>query len=183
MSATSAPRSFVVEPGDKVTPVTAYLAQGMIRGQLVCREVIRVSSWLRTPGLPDYAGLYDVTFTRTVGTGEPQVLELPEIHLPVAQIMALHLTPPAADPLDYDPNEQNRKLEPITAISGPFRFDGLLRLPGHLTVAKQMGLLREPFLMLYEVSVTSAFEPAQSVKVPMVLLRPGACAFAPGNAR
>jgi len=175
-------RSFVVEPGDKATPVTAYLAQGVIRGELVCREVIRVSSWLRTPGLPEYAAMYDLTWTRGVGTGEPQVLELAEIHVPIAQIMALHLTPPGQDPVEYDANEQNRKLEPIAAICGPFRFDGLLRLPGHLTVAKQMALLREPFLMLYEVTVTSALDPNSTVKVPMLLLRPSACVFAPGKA-
>ncbi len=68
-------------------------------------------------------------------------------------------------------------MEPISAIAGPFRFDGLLRMPEQLTLDKQMGILRDPFLMLYEVAVSSALEPQKKVEVPMVLIRPSEFAF------
>ena len=183
MLESSASPAFVVEPGDKATSVSAYISQGVIVGDLVTREIVRASTWLRTPGLPEYATLFRVTVTRAAGTGEPLVLRSPEIHVPIAQLIAIHLTPPGEDPVEYDPNELNRKLEPVSAISGPFRFDGLLRMPGHMTLAKQMGLMREPFVMLYTVSVTSALEPTRVVRVPMALLRPAAFCFVPRAAK
>lgn len=173
--------SYILEPGDKASSVTAYTLTSVIRGKIITREVVRASNWLRTPGLADFAGIYDLKMTRALGTGAPEVLELNELHVPIAQFLALHLTPPDEDPVEYDPNEQNRKMEPVTAIAGPFRFQGTLRMPGHLTVAKQMGLMREPFIQLYDVTVISALSPDKPVKVRMVLLRPNACSFVPGK--
>jgi hypothetical protein len=175
--------AYQLEPGDKTTNVTIYLAQGVVVGELVTRQVVRVSTWLRTPGLPDYGSLFDVTYTRGVGAGDAQVVELSELHVPVAQMIALHLTPPGHEPVEFDPNELNRKMEPITAIAGPFHLNGSLRMPGHLTVAKQMGLMREPFVMLNDVSIASALEPSKVVQVSTILLRPSAFTFAPGKAR
>lgn len=173
--------SFILEPGDKTSSVTVYTSSSVLRATIVTREVVRASNWLRTPGLPEFAGFYDVTMTRALGTGEPEILELQEIHLPIAHLFALHLTPPEEDPVEYDQNELNRKMEPVTAMAGPFRFQGALRMPGHLTVAKQMALMREAFITLYDVTVISALSPGKPVKARMVLLRPSACSFVPGK--
>ncbi|MBI5505176.1 MAG: hypothetical protein HY899_10275 [Deltaproteobacteria bacterium] len=178
MSEMPAAKPYTLEPGDKVTAVAVYTAQSLLIGELVTREAVRVSTWLRTLGLPDYAALYGVTMLRFLGTGEPQVLRLPELYFPMGQVIALHLAPPATDPLDYDPTEQNRKFELVSALAGPFRFDGSLRMPGHLTLTRQMELLRDPFTMLYDVAVSSAFQPMGVVQTSMVLLRPSAFTFA-----
>jgi hypothetical protein len=170
-----------LDPGDKATDITAYTAQSWIRGDLVTREAIRVSTWLRTPGLPEYATMYNARVLRAVGFGDPQFIELEEFHTPVTPIIALHMTPPNEDSIEHDPSEQNRRMVPLTAIAGPFRFDGSLRMPQHLTLAKQMILLRDPFLSLYDVKVVSLFEPDKETKVSMVVLRPQAFAFAPGS--
>lgn len=173
--------TYQLEQGDKATDITAYTVQAMIRGDLVTREAIRVSTWLRTPGLPDYASMYNAKVLRAVGTGEAQFLEFDEFHTPVAPIIALHMTPPNEDPIEHDPSEQNRKMVPITAIAGPFRFDGSWRMPQHLTVSKQMALLRDPFISLYDVTVVSALEPERETKVAMVVMRPGAFSFSPAG--
>ncbi len=165
-------KPYTLELGDKVTHVAVYMPQTLILGELVTREAVRVSTWMRTPGLADFAGLYSVTMLRFLGTGEPQVLRFAEIYIPVSQVIALHLTPPAADAVDYDENERNRKFEPISAMTGPFRFDGSLRMPSHQSMARQMEIYREPFSMLYDVAVSSAYQPMGVVKCSMVLIRP-----------
>lgn len=178
MSEMSAAKPYTLEPGDKITAVAVYMSQSLLIGELVTREAVRVSTWLRTLGLPDYAALYGVTMLRFLGTGEPQVLRFPEVYMPLSQVIAVHLAPPGTDEMDYDPNEQNRKFEPVSAMAGPFRFDGSLRIPGHVTLARQMELHREPFTMLYDVAVSSAFQPMGVVQTSMVLLRPSAFTFA-----
>jgi len=157
------------------------MQHSLLLGELVTRKAVRVSTWLRTLGLPDYAGLYNVTMLRFLGTGEPQVLRFPAVYFAMVRVIALHLAPPGTEPMDYDPTEQNRKLEPVTALSGPFRFEGSLRMPAHMTMAKQMELLRDSFTMLYNVSVSSAYQPMSVVQSSMVMVRPNAFAFAYGN--
>lgn len=178
MAETPAAKPYTLEQGDKATSVAVYTSHSLLIGEVVTRESVRVSTWLRTLGLPDYSGLYNATMLRFLGTGEPQVLRLTELHFPLAQVIAIHLAPPGADQVDYDPTEQNRKFEPVSALAGPFRFDGNLRLPGHLTFARQMELLRETFTMLYDVSVSSAYQPMGVVQTSMVLLRSSAFTFA-----
>lgn len=181
MSEPSNTAAYPMEPGDKATAVFVYTAEGLIIGDVITRSVVRVSTWLRTPGLPDYASIYSATVTRIVGGGDPVTLQFPEYHCPVAQIIALHLAPPADEGVDYDTTEQNRKMEPISAFRGPFRFDGVFRMPQHLTLSKQMSLLRDPFLGLYDTTVTSAISADLGATVPMVLLRPSAFMFGPGK--
>ena len=173
--------TYHLDPGDKATDVTAYTQTTMIRGELITREAIRVSTWLRTPGLPEYAGMYNVKLLRAVGVGEPQAIEFDEFHTPVGPIIALHMTPPNEDPIEHDPSEQNRKMVPVTAIAGPFRFDGSLRMPQHLTLTKQMSLLRDPFITLFDVRVVSLLEPEKETRVSMVVLRPNQFSFSPGS--
>jgi hypothetical protein len=168
-----------LDPGDKATGITAYTLQSVVRGDLVTRDAIRVSTWLRTPGLPDYASMFNVTLMRAVGTGEPEVNEFDEFHMPVAPIIALHMTPPNEDAIEHDPMEQNRKMVPVTAVSGPHRFEGSFRMPQHLTLTKQMSLLRDPFITLFDVTVLSVLEPEKETKVLMVVMRPGQFSFAP----
>jgi hypothetical protein len=38
------------------------------------------------------------------------------------------MIPPHQDPVDYDPNEPNRMMVPVSAMVGSFRFDGMLRM-------------------------------------------------------
>lgn len=172
--------TYHLEPGDKATDVTAYTATALIRGDLVTREAIRVSTWLRTPNLPEYASMFNTTIRRAVGLTEAQVNEFHEFHTPVGPIIALHMTPPNEDPIEHDPSEQNRKMVPLTAIAGPHRFDGNLRMPQHLTIGKQMSLMRDPFITLFDVRVVSLLEPDNETRVSMVVLRPNQFSFSPG---
>lgn len=181
MSLSSAASNLRLEPGDKATPVTIYQEHGVLQGDLVTREMIKASNWLRTPGLPDFATLFGVTYSRLGSGGAPVVMQVPELHVPVASMIAIHLTPPASEPAEHDPSETNRKLEPVTAVTGAFRFQGLLRMPQHMTVAKQMSLMRDPFLYLQEVSVSSAFHPGNDLQVMTLLMRPACFSFSPGK--
>lgn len=182
MTAFSTSGSYTLEGDDKATAVTMYTSNAVIRGTLVTRQMVRVSAWLRIPGLPDYASLYDATVVRGAGAGAPIVEQHREFHVAIPQIIAVHLTPPAEEPVEYDQMEQNRKMEPVAALAGPFRFDGKLRMPVHMTLTKQMSMMRDPFIVLYDTVVTSAFEPEHKMlPLPMVMLRPVPFCFAPGT--
>lgn len=167
------PASAHAEPGDKITPVALYFAQSAISGDFVTREVIRVGTWLRTPGLPEFAGIHDATLVRAAGGGV-ETLKLAEAYFPVGQVIAMHIAPPAVEKIEVDPTELNRVLVPVSLVAGHLRIDGALRMPGHLTLAKQMGVMREPFTMVHEATVTTTLQPGAATTVPMVLVRPNA---------
>lgn len=171
------PATYNLEPGDKVTPVSLYLAQSVISGDFVSREVMRVSTWLRTPGLPEFWSIFGATMVRA-GGGAVETLKLDEAYFPVGQVLAMHIVPPAAEKLDVDPTELNRVLVPVSLVAGHIRIDGALRMPGHLTLGKQMGVMREPFTMVHEATVTSSLQPGVATQVPAVLVRGSAFVFA-----
>ncbi len=182
MTAMATSGSYTLEGDDKATAVSVYTAKAVIRGTLVTRQMVRVSAWLRLPGLPDYASIYDATVVRGTGAGAPVVEQHREIHVAVPKIIALHLTPPAEEPVEYDQHEQNRKMEPVAALAGPFRFDGKLRMPVHMGLTKQMSMMRDPFIVLYDTVATSTFEPGHTMlPLPVVMLRPAPFYFVPGT--
>lgn len=182
MTGLSSSGSYTLEADDKATSVTIYTAQACVRGVLVTRRMVRVGAWLRIPGLPDYASIYDATVVRGPGAGTPIVEQYREVHVAVPQIIAMHLTPPEEEPVEYDQYEQNRKMEPVAALAGPFRFDGKLRMPVHMSLTKQMSMMRDPFIVLYDTLVTSTFDPEPAaLPLPMVMVRPIPFCFVPGT--
>ncbi len=102
-----------------------------------------------------------------------------EIHLPLAKVNGFHLLPPAKDPLDYDPNEANRKMEPVTALVGHFKLDGCIRMAAKSDVKKFLEVSRETWMGLYDVAVSHPAIPQFKLsRVPYVLIRQAATTFA-----
>jgi len=89
------------------------------------------------------------------------------------------LLPPASEPLDYDPNEPHRKMEPVSALLGFFRFDGLMRMSTHTTLGQYLEVTKETFTPFYEVEITNLAIPAlKAVRVSYALVRQDASLFA-----
>lgn len=163
-------RYYQLESEEKATPIMVYTMQFMARGEVVSRQIVRVSTWLRTPTAPSYFCLYDSQALYASGA----VVSVPfkELHIPADEVVAYHLTPPLQDPIDYDEKEPNRKMEPASALVGPYRFDGHLRMAVSSSLRKYLEVMTEKYNSFYDVTISLPQRPnMKPLHVPFLLLR------------
>lgn len=175
----SPPLPYQLEPDDKVTPVITYTVNGMARGELISKEVVRVSTWLRSVSGITHFSLFRAQSMVFSGGATPQVASFSELHIPVNQIVGYHILPPAQEPLDYDPTEPHRKMQPVIVNFGPFRVVGKLRIGENTSLSTHLKTSREAYMSLYDVEVSNPGLPNMAViKAPIMLLQPGSVTFA-----
>jgi len=159
-------------PDEKMAQVMIYTANSLLWGDLVVKAIIRVSTWLRTSAVPDWVTLYNAGLLSTNQGANAKPINFVEMHVPVPQIIAFHLIPPAQDPIDFDPTELNRRMEPVNAIFSSFMVKGSLRISANATLKKFIELNREAFSALYDLEITSLSLPNFGVvKIPYMLVR------------
>jgi hypothetical protein len=157
---------------EKSTLVMAYTQNMLIRGELVTRQGIRVSTWLRTQGVPDYIHLFKPTVLH-FGSGVVKAMTYAEVYVPVTTLIAFHLVPPATDGLDYASDEANRIMVPITALPGTFQFKGYFRISAKATLSTSIELAHSDWSSIYDVDVTNPSMPQmQPIHVPLILMNP-----------
>lgn len=163
---------YTLTADDKAANIMVYTAAGLSWGTVVVKNQIRVSTWLRTQAAPEIICLYNARLLSISGGGQPKVLAFRELYIPTPQMIAYHLRPPAADPVDFDPTEPNRKMEPLSVIIGHFKFDGSMRIASRINLATHLEISREPFSSLYDVVVSCPSMPALTpIKVNYTLIR------------
>ena len=82
--------------------------------------------------------------------------------------------------MDYDPNEPQRKMLPTTALIGPFRFDGFLRMSTHTNLERFLDVSKEAFTSMYDLVITQPTIPSMgAIKVPIALIRNETVLFSP----
>jgi len=183
MSDATTPKPYTLEVGEKATPVMVYTTNSLARGEMITKEHLRVSTFLRTQGAPEFVGLYNTQVLIFGGSAGIQQASFSEYFIPTQQILAYHLVPPAKDPPDYDPSEPNRKMEPATLLVGTFRFNGFLRMATQSKLNKYLEVARESFFSFYDVEITNPGLPsASALKVPIVLARLSTAILAIRNA-
>lgn len=169
-AAAEKPKSYTLGFEEKATPVMVYTASMMAWGEVVTKELIRVGSWLRMPEPPRYVCLYDCQLLYTTGAAIAPIYHR-ELHIPVSAVTAFHLLPPHKDPIDYDETEPNRKMEPVSALIGPYRFDGLLRMSTMNNLKNYLELMTEKYTSLYEVVVSQPQRPnMKPLHIPFALI-------------
>ncbi|MBN1485734.1 MAG: hypothetical protein JXA37_13555 [Chloroflexia bacterium] len=169
---------YTLSADEKTSKVMLYTTDALMWGDFISKEMVRVNTFLRTIK-PDYVSIYNAHALHLRESGPQKAVAFRQIHLPIHQVVAFHLMPPASEPRDYDPNEQNRKMEPITALVGPFRFDGLLRISAVTDLAKSVEITRETFLSLYEFEMSLPGMPALgTIRADMTLICRDATSFA-----
>ena len=182
MSDATTPKPYTLEAGEKATPVMVYTLTTLARGEMITKEQLRVSTFLRTQAAPEFVGLYNAHVLIFGGPTGIQQMSHSEYYVPTQQILAYHIVPPAKDPVDYDPSEPNRKMEPATLMVGTFRFNGYLRMATQSKIYKYLELARESFFSLYDVEITNPGLPsASTLKVSIVLARLNTAALAARN--
>lgn len=161
-----------VAEDEKSYAVMAYLQEGVVWGNAVIKEQIRISTWLRTSAAPDFITLYESHYLNTTGGASQKPMSYPEMHVPTKCVLAFHSLPPYADPLDYDPSEPNRRMDPVSVLIGNFKFDALIRLSSISTLGKYIDVTREEFTVLYDLSITCLTIPTLGImKVPFAIAR------------
>jgi hypothetical protein len=161
-----------LNPDEKSTVVMIYTQNFLARGEVLTKTNVRVSTWLRTQGVPEYIHLLKPTVLH-FGGGGFKTLTFSEMYLPVPTIIALHLAQPASDPLDYSPDEPNRVMVPVTALAGAFQFSGYLRISSLASLNTAIELAHSAWLSIYNADVTNHSIPdMQPIHVELILIHP-----------
>lgn len=163
---------------DKAASVMVYTSTALYWGEVVVKEMIRVSTWLRTNSAPDRLCLYNAKAMPTNTTAPVKPVQFTELHIAASQVLAYHLMPPAKDPPDFDATEPNRKMEPVSLLVGSFRIDGLLRISTQSSIAKYLEVARESFTPVYEAQISNMnMQGMKPISIPFLLVRQETAVF------
>lgn len=149
-------------PDEKAVGVMFYTSSGISWGEVVVKQIIRVSTWLRTNAAPDLICLYKARSLFVSGAGSPHMISFRETYISVNEVLAYHLLPPNKEPLDFDLSEPNRRMDPVSVLIGQFKLDGTIRLSSRTTLANHLSICRETFTPLYDVEISCPIMPALS---------------------
>lgn len=164
---------------EKLTPVMLYTQDTLVRGEVVTKQnVLRVNIWLRTEGAPKY--LHILKPQVLVFGGSPvKPLSYSEIYYPTTQLIGFHTLLPTDEPLDYDPNEMNRMMQPVDVMVGTFVMKGKIRISTQTEVGTSLEVARISWMSLYDVEIMNPYLPQMpALHVPMALVNPTHVAFA-----
>lgn len=165
--------------GEKTTLVMAYTDMTLVRGEVISTENIRVNTWLRTAGVPEFMHILKPQVL-LFGSGSVKTFSYPEIFLPVARLIGFHPVLPADNPLDYAEDEKNRQMVPVTAIVGTFLLKGKLRISSLTGMASSIEMAHASWTSIYEVEITNPYLPQMPpLRIPMVLVSPKHVSLAP----
>jgi hypothetical protein len=161
-----------LSPDEKSSLVMAYTQNMLVRGEVVTKQGVRVSTWLRTQGVPDYIHLFKPTVLH-FGSGVVKALTYAEVYVPVSTLIAFHLVPPVNEALDYSADEANRMMIPVTALPGTFQFKGYFRISTKASLSTSIELAHSDWSSIYDVDVTNPSMPQmQPIHVPLILMNP-----------
>ena len=155
--------------GEKTAMVMVYTNDMLARGEVIAKEGVRVSIWLRTQGVPNYIHLFKAQVVSFAG-GSPKTLSFSEMFIPTVQVSAFHLAPPQQDPLDYDASEQNRAMQPMEAMVGSFILKGSVRISTQTDVGTSLDVMRTAWLSIYDAEIVNPHLPQFHVRTPMLLV-------------
>lgn len=179
MPETIRPPLYTLAADDKVAAIMLYTANALIWGEVVVKQAIRVSTWLRTNAAPDKLVLYGAKLLLTTSMGAVQPASFREMIVPTPAVGAYHLIPPACDPVDYDATEPNRIMVPVAVLIGSSRVNGKMRMTQQSNLQKYLDVTHESFTSIYDAEISNALLPSLgTLKVPYLQVRQETCIFA-----
>ena len=168
---------YTLGPEEKVSVVMAYTQTGLIRGEVVTRDSIRINTWLRMDSAPDYIHLYKLHWIQASG-GVVKSLAYNELLLPAPLMIGFHLAPPSQEPLDYNVSEDNRINKRVTVLLGLFVIQGNVRTSAQTDLVTSLQISHSPWMSVYEAEISSPHLPQMPpLQVPMMLVRSSQAAF------
>jgi hypothetical protein len=169
---------YTLASDEKASGVMIYTQNLLIRGNVVTKQNVRVSVWLRTVGAPEYIHMLKPQVINLAGSVS-RTFNFTEMYVPTAEVIGFHMTPPAHDPMDYDETEKNRKMQPINVLVGSFIFNGAIRISTQVDIGTSLTSGRSVWMSIYDVKISNPHLPQmREVEVPMLVVRPGLAGFA-----
>lgn len=170
---------YTLGPEEKASVVVVYTQNGLIRGEVVTRESVRLNTWFRTDSAPDYIHLHKLQWVQAVA-GVIKPLAYAELLLPVSLIIGFHPAPPSQEALDYDVREDNRISKPVTVLMGLFVVSGNVRVSAQTDLITSLQISHSLWLSVYDAEITSPhLAQMPPLQVPMLLVRPTHAGFIP----
>jgi len=167
---------YTLAPDEKATTVVVYSPNKMIHGDLVTKQNTRVSLLPRI-GMPGYLHFLKTEVLFFGGT-PPKPLSYDEFFFPTEQIIGFHLSPPASEPLDYDPEEENRVMLDVNMILGAFMVKGKIRTATHIDIVTNFEAAHTTWLSVYFAEIVNPFLPQlPAIHVSMLLAKPTQVSF------
>lgn len=164
-------------PDEKATTVMVYSRNKLIHGHLVTKQDVRVSLWLRTQGVPNYLHFLKTEVLFFGGTS-PESITYDEYFFPTERIIGFHLSAPASDLLDYDPDETGRAMIDVNMILGAFRLKGKVRVSTHADFVTSLEMSHTTWLSVYQAEINNPFIPQMpTLHIPMLLVSPKQVSF------
>ncbi|MEZ0396768.1 MAG: hypothetical protein ABWK53_10125 [Anaerolineales bacterium] len=168
---------YALAPDEKTTLVMAYTLSMLVRGEVVTKQGVRVSTWLRTDAAPEYVHLVRAQVINFCGS-QVKPLNAPEMFLPTEQIVGFHIVPPTQDTIDYDESEKNRIWEPITVLLGAFVIKAKARISAQTGFGVSLVTSRVEWMSLYDAYISSPVLSQMGVlHVPLLIVRPNQVSF------
>jgi hypothetical protein len=164
-------------PDEKATLVMVYTHDALVRGEVVTKQFARVNIWPRTQGIPNFIHLLK-PHVMLFGGSQPKPFSYSEIFVPTVTAIGFHLAPPNVEALDYDPEEKNRALEPVTIMVGTFFVRGFVRISAATSVGTSLEIAYSGWMSIYDAEITNPFLPQMApMQVPMMLVVPARVNF------
>ncbi len=156
-------------PGEKTSLIMVYTANMIVRGEVVSSDNVRVNTWLRTQGAPEYLHITRAQIM-LFGGGAPKPLNHSEFFLPVTTVIGFHVLPPVPNEIDYATDEKNRVMVPVTAFAGPCLLKGNIRISSMSTFRTSIELAHSTWTSLYDAEVSTPFVPQMQIPAITVAL-------------
>ena len=163
---------------EKNVPLMLYTPNAMIWGEVIVKQAIRASTWLRTNAAPDKILVNNAKFLLTTTSNAMQPAAFRELIVPLATVGAYHLIPPASDPFDYDPTEPNRIMMPVVILLGSTKIIGKMRMTQQSNLQKYLNVTHELFSSVYDAVITNTVLPSLgTLRIPYLQVRQEMCIF------
>lgn len=160
------------KPDDKFIPVMIYTPQRLIWGRLITKKLIRVCIWLQTAMAPTFLDLADAQALLYGAGQDTRNLRFPLLHVEKQQISAYHILPPADESPYFDIEEPYRKMEPVAALVGIFRFDGAIRMAEQSDIKTFLSVQKGDFLPMFDLTISCPLLPNfKGIQTPFALIR------------
>lgn len=175
----SRPEKITIADDEKTTPIMIYTANSLIKGDVISKRPIRITTWLRTPMAPEYFHLLNANVLLMSGPASMRSLSLNQCFISIPQVIAYHLVPPEEEPLDFDATEPNRKMEPVSVLVGTFLLRGHIRMSEQTVLKTYLDVAHETYFSLYDSEISNPGMPNMgTLRVPLTILRSDRVTFA-----
>lgn len=164
---------------EKIATVMAYTHHMFVRGEIVIKENLRASIWLRTQSTLNYIHLLKPNVLMFTGA-QPKSLSFNEMFLPVKEVIAFHVAPPAEDPAGFDTSELNRVMQFVDLLLGTFVMKGKIRISTQSDLGTNLEVSHGTWMSVYDADVTNMYLPQFNMRVPMLLVNPSYASFGIG---